>query len=54
MEVRGLDAELEEGSARYTIQLRVPPRQNVQDALRETTALPDVRRVNVSGLHEVE
>ena len=43
MEVRGLDAELEEGSARYTVQLRVPPRQNVQDALRETTALPNVR-----------
>ena len=54
MEVRGIDAELEEGSAHYTIQLRVPPRQNAQDALREITALPDVRRVNVSGLHEVD
>lgn len=54
MEVRSLDAELEEGSARYTIQLRIPPRQNVQDALQEITALPNVRRVNVSGLHEVE
>ena len=54
MEVRSLGAELEEGSARYTIQLSIPPRQNVQDALREIAALPDVRRVNVSGLHEVE
>jgi putative Mg2+ transporter-C (MgtC) family protein len=54
IEVRGLDAELEEGSARYTIQLSIPPRQSVQDALREIVALPGVRRVNVSGLHEVE
>lgn len=54
MKVRGLDAELEEGRARYTIQLRIPPRHNVRDALQEITTLPKVKRVGVSGLHEVE
>ncbi len=40
MEVRALDAELEEGRALYTIQLRIPPRQNVRDALQSSKNLP--------------
>ena len=54
MEVRGLDAELEEDCARYTIQLRIPPRLRVRDVLQEITALPKVKRVGISGLHEVD
>lgn len=54
LEVRALDAELEEGRARYTVQLRIPPRQSVQEALQEIAELPDISRVSVSGLHEVE
>jgi putative Mg2+ transporter-C (MgtC) family protein len=54
IEVRDLDAELEEGRARYTIQLRIPPRHNAHDALQEITTLPNVKRVGISGLHEVD
>ena len=54
IEIRGLDAELEDGRARYAIQLRVPPRQPVHEALQEIIELSGVRRVSVTGLREVE
>jgi putative Mg2+ transporter-C (MgtC) family protein len=54
LEVRSLSAELEEGRSRYTIQLRIPPRRGVHEALEEVSALPSVGRVSVSGLSEVE
>jgi putative Mg2+ transporter-C (MgtC) family protein len=54
IEVRGLDAQFEEDRALYTIQLRIPPRHNVHDALQEITTLPGVKRVGISGLHEVD
>jgi putative Mg2+ transporter-C (MgtC) family protein len=52
--VRSLDAEIEEGRAQYSIQLRVPPSHNIQETLGEITALPSVRRVGISGLHQLD
>ena len=54
LEVRSLDVELEGGRSRYTLQLRIPPRRGVQEALGEVSALPGVERVSVTGLREVE
>jgi putative Mg2+ transporter-C (MgtC) family protein len=54
LEVRSLDVELEGGRSRYTLQLRIPPRRGVQEALGELSALPGVERVSVTGLREVE
>ncbi len=52
--VRSLDAEIESGQASYRIQLRIPPSGNVQDTLGEIAALPGVRQVSVTGLHDVD
>ena len=54
LEIRSLGAELEEGRSRYTLQLRIPPRRSVQEALEEVAALPGVERLSVTGLREVE
>jgi putative Mg2+ transporter-C (MgtC) family protein len=54
LQIRSLGAELEGGRARYTIQLRIPPRRGVQEVLEEISALPGVERVSVGGLREVE
>ena len=54
VQIQSLGAEIEGGRARYTIQLRIPPRRSVQEALEEISALPGVERVSVGGLREVE
>jgi putative Mg2+ transporter-C (MgtC) family protein len=54
VEIRSLGAEIEGGRATYTIQLRIPPRRSMQEALQEISALSAVQRVSVSGLREVE
>ena len=54
VEIRSLGAEIEGGRATYTIQLRIPPRRGMQEALQEISALSAVQRVSVSGLREVE
>jgi putative Mg2+ transporter-C (MgtC) family protein len=54
VQVRSLDVEIEGGRATYTIQLRVPPRRSMQEALQEISALSGVQRVSVSGLRELE
>ncbi|HEX2181794.1 MAG TPA: MgtC/SapB family protein [Rubrobacteraceae bacterium] len=54
VQIRSLGAELEGGRSRYTLQLRIPPRRGVQQALEEVSALPGVERVSVTGLREVE
>lgn len=54
IDVRGMDAEIEEGQATYTLQLRVPPDRSVHDMLGEISAITGVRRVGVTGLHEVD
>jgi putative Mg2+ transporter-C (MgtC) family protein len=54
LEIRSLGAELEEGRSRYTLQLRIPPRRGVQEALEEVSAIPGVERLSVTGLREVE
>ena len=51
---RIMEVELEDERASYTIRLRAPTSATVQEALAEVNALPSVRRVNVSGLQEVE
>ena len=45
---------VEGGRASYTIQVRIPPRRSMQEALEEISALSGVERVSVSGLREVE
>jgi putative Mg2+ transporter-C (MgtC) family protein len=54
VQIRSLGAEIEGGRARYTIQLRIPPRRSMQEALEEISALAGVERVSVGGLREVE
>ncbi len=54
VQIRSLGAEIEGGRATYTIQVRIPPRRSMQEALGEISALSGVERVSVSGLREVE
>ncbi len=54
VQIRSLGAEIEGGRATYTIQLRIPPRRSMQEALQEISTLSGVERVSVSGLREVE
>jgi putative Mg2+ transporter-C (MgtC) family protein len=54
VQIRSLGAEIEGGRVTYTIQLRIPPRRSMQEALQEISALSGVERVSVSGLREVE
>jgi len=52
--IRSTDAEIEDGRASYSLQLRIPPGQSVQEMLGEISALPSVSRVRITGLQEVE
>lgn len=52
--IRSTDAEIEDNRARYDLQLRIPPGRNMQRVLEEISTLPDVKRVAVAGLQEVE
>jgi putative Mg2+ transporter-C (MgtC) family protein len=54
IEIRSLSAEIEDGRSRYTIQIRIPPRRGLQEALEEISTLPGVERMSVTGLREVE
>jgi putative Mg2+ transporter-C (MgtC) family protein len=54
VQIRSTDAEIEGDKAHYSLQLRVPPRHNVQEMLAKISALPNVRRVEIRGLQEVE
>ncbi|MDQ5811313.1 MAG: MgtC/SapB family protein [Actinomycetota bacterium] len=54
VQIRSLGAEIEGGRATYAIQLRIPPRRGMQEALQEISTLSGVERVSVSGLREVE
>jgi ACT domain-containing protein len=54
VEIRSLSGEIEEGQARYTIQLRIPSRLGVQEVLEGISTLPGVERLSVTGLREVE
>ncbi len=52
--VRNMDVELEGERARYSISVRIPARQGVQDTLREISGLPGVERLTLNGLHSLE
>lgn len=54
IQIRNTDAEIKDGRASYELQLRVPPNQSVNEMLAEISALPSVRRVEITGLQEVE
>lgn len=54
LSVRNLSVEVENGKTRYSIQVRLPPSSDVQEVLEEISTVPAVRRVGMSGLHEVE
>lgn len=54
VDIRAIDAELDENEASYNIQVRIPPRRGIHEAMREIAALPGAKRVGVSGLHEIE
>jgi putative Mg2+ transporter-C (MgtC) family protein len=54
LQIRSLGTEIEGGKASYTIQVRIPLRRSVQEALEEIPGLPNVDRVSVRGLREVE
>jgi putative Mg2+ transporter-C (MgtC) family protein len=52
--IRSTDAEIGGGEARYSLQLRVSPRTNVQEMLSGISDLSGVTRVEIKGLQEVE
>ena len=52
--IRNTDAEIEDGRASYSLQLRIPPGRSVQEMLGEISGLPTVKRVKITGLQEVE
>ena len=52
--IRNTDAEIENGRAGYSLQLRIPPGRSVQEMLGEISALPTVERVRITGLQEVD
>ncbi len=54
VKIRNTEAEIEDGRASYSLQLRIPPGRSVQEMLGEISALPSVRRVEMTGLQEVE
>ena len=52
--IRSTDTVIEDERASYEIQLRIPPGRHVQELLGEISALPSVRRVEMTGMQEVE
>ncbi len=52
--VRTIDAEIDEESAQYQLQIRVPPPHDVHPALAELSDLPEVARVSLTGLRYFE
>ena len=52
--IRNIDAELEDGQARYHLQIRTPPGHSAHELLGDISELPNVKRVGVTGLHDVE
>lgn len=54
IQVRSTDAEIEDGGASYSLQVRVPPDCDVQEMLSDVSDLPGVTRVEIKGLQEVE
>ncbi|WP_207956862.1 MgtC/SapB family protein [Rubrobacter tropicus] len=52
--IRSTDAEIEDGRASYELQLRVPPGRSMHEMLAEVSALPSVKRAEITGLQEVE
>jgi putative Mg2+ transporter-C (MgtC) family protein len=54
LQIRSLGTEIEGGKAGYTIQVRIPPRRSVQEALEEISGLPNVERVSIAGLRELD
>jgi putative Mg2+ transporter-C (MgtC) family protein len=52
--IRNTDADIEDGRASYSLQLRIPPGRSVQEMLGEISGLPTVKRVKITGLQEVE
>ena len=52
--IRNTDAEIEDGRASYSLQLRIPPDRSVQEIIGEISDLPTVERVKITGLQEVE
>ena len=54
VKIRNTDAEIEDGRASYSLQLRIPPGRSVQEMLGEISGLPTVKSVKITGLQEVE
>ena len=52
--IRNTDAEIEDGRASYSLQLRIPPGRSVQEIIGEISGLPTVKSVKITGLQEVE
>jgi putative Mg2+ transporter-C (MgtC) family protein len=51
MDVRSMQATLDETGARYEAQVRLPPGGDARGLLDEIYALPEVRRASATGLH---
>jgi putative Mg2+ transporter-C (MgtC) family protein len=51
IEVRSMQAELDESGARYDLQVRLSPTHDARGLLPDLYALPEVRRASATGLH---
>jgi putative Mg2+ transporter-C (MgtC) family protein len=52
--VRSMDAEIDEDHARYKLQIRVQPSTDIHAALAELSGLPEVERVAMKGFRDYE
>ncbi len=52
--VRTIDIEIDEESARHTLQVHIPPPHDVQPVLAELSGRPEVSRVSLTGLRDYE
>lgn len=54
IDIRRMDAEIDEEHARYRLQVRVRPPTDVHAVLAELSELPEVRRVSLTGSRDYE
>jgi putative Mg2+ transporter-C (MgtC) family protein len=52
--IRSMDAEIDEDHARYRLQIRVQPSTDIHAALAELSGLPEVERVSIKGFRDYE
>jgi uncharacterized membrane protein YhiD involved in acid resistance len=52
--IRSMDAEIDEDHARYRLQVRVQPSTDIHATLAELSGLPEVEHVSLKGFRDYE